>query len=431
MQAMQPKDFNDKAVKKPLSDDELLDRVQRETLKYFHDFAHPNCGLARERSNVVPGYHYDLDCVTTGGTGFGIMGLVAGAERGFIPRADVLAQIETIVGFLEKSDTFHGAFPHFLNGNTGKTIPFSPKDDGGDLVETSFLMMGLLTARQYFAGEPVCDRINKLWEAVEWDWYTKGEKNLYWHWSPNHNFDMNLPIRGWNECLITHVLAAASPTHPVSADVYDSWVRGGDFKNGKDYDGVTLPLGPDAGGPLFFSHYSFLGLNPKELSDSHADYFSQNRAHALVNQQHCEKNPNGHKGYSAECWGLTACDSHEGYGAYSPRNDKGVIAPTAALSSFPYTPVESMAALRHFHEKLGDKLWGKYGFVDSFNESENWVAKGHLAIDQGPIVCMIENYRSGLLWDLFMKAPEVRPALDKLGFDKPQPPNTTPMPPKP
>ena len=257
MPAMQPNDFNDKAVKKPLTDNELLDRVQRETLKYFHDFAHPHSGMARERSNVVAGYGYDLDCVTTGGTGFGIMALVAGAERGFILRADVLAQLDKIVGFLETADTFHGAFPHFLNGNTGKTIPFSPKDDGGDLVETSFLMMGLLSARQYFEGEPVCDRINRLWEAVEWDWYTKGEKNLYWHWSPNHNFDINLPIRGWNECLITHVLAAASPTHPVSADIYDSWGRGGDFKNGKDYDGVTLPLGPDAGGPLFFSHYSF------------------------------------------------------------------------------------------------------------------------------------------------------------------------------
>jgi hypothetical protein len=421
---MSKSDFNNAAGRKGLTDDQLLDLVQQHTLEYFRGFAHPNCGMARERSNAGPAWGYDLDCVTTGGTGFGIMALIAGAERGFVPKDEVRQQVEKIVDFLDKADKFHGVFPHFLDGNTGKVIPFSKKDDGGDLVETSFLMQGLLTARQYFKDDPeakpLCDKINKLWEAVEWDWHVQG-KDLMWHWSPKHDFAMNHPIRGWNECLITHVLAAASPTHAVPKEVYEKgWASGWVHKNGADYDGLKLPLGPDKGGPLFFTHYSFLGLDPRGLKDGHADYWEQNRNHALVNRAHCVENPGGFKGYGPDCWGLTACDSPAVYDAHSPTNDKGVIAPTAALASFPYTPKESMQALRHFYEDLGDKLWTKYGFVDSFCESEDWYAKSHIAIDQGPIVAMIENHRSGLLWNLFMSSPEIRPGLDSLGFESPK-----------
>lgn len=439
---MTQKDFNRNA-RRTLSDDELLDLVQRQTLKYFTDFAHPVSGMARERSNVVAEYGYDLDCVTTGGTGFGIMAIIAGAERGWISQDEALERITKIVEFLEGAEKYHGAFSHFIDGNTGKTIPFTPnagsKDDGGDLVETSYLIMGLLSARQYFSARPeaaaVCKKINKLWEAVEWDWYTQGQDKLYWHWSPQYGWDMNMPIQGWNECLITHFLAAASPTHPVSPKVYEqSWAKGAEFKNGQSYDGVTLPLGPEKGGPLFFSHYSFMGLNPAGLKDEHADYWEQNLGHTLVNRAHCIDNPHHHKGYGPDCWGLTASDDHAGYAAHSPTNDDGAISPTAALSSFPYTPAYSMQALRHFYEDLGDKIWSEYGFVDAFNESEDWYADSHLAIDQGPIVVMIENYRSGLLWDMFMSCPEVKQALKNMGFEsqpEDKPPAAPPKPPRP
>lgn len=436
---MKPDDFNSRArgaKRKGLSDEQLLDWAQRETLKYFTSFAHPVSGMARERSNVVPGYHYGLDCVTTGGTGFGVMAMVAGTARGWLAQDELRDRLETIVGFLEKADRFHGAFPHFLDGNTGKTIPFSPRDDGGDLVETSFLMMGLLSARQYLQNDPLAaglrGRITALYESVEWDWYTNGEKKLYWHWSPRHEFGMNLPVTGWNEALVTHVLAAASPTHPVSPDAYNaSWVTGRDFKNGKDYGGITLPLGPDHGGPLFLAHYSFMGLDPKKLRDGHADYFQQNRAHALIHYNHAVANPGGFKGYGPDCWGLTASDGPNGYIVSSPACDTGVIAPTAALSSFPYTPAESLRALRHFHDDLGDKIKGPCGFADAFSLHEDWVAQSNLAIDQGPIVVMIENYRSGLLWDMFMSAPEVQAGLDKLGFAEPATPPALKLQPKP
>jgi hypothetical protein len=409
-------------------DAQLLDAVQRQTLRYFWDFAHPASGLARERSNVA--YDYGLETVTSGGSGFGVMAIIVGVERGWIPRAEAAKRLLHAVRFLAKASAYHGVFPHFLNGETGRTIPFSRKDDGGDLVETSFLIAGLLTARQYFDGaggeeRELRDRINTLWSEVEWDWHTQGGAPgggdvLYWHWSPNNGWAMNHEIRGWNECLITYVLAASSPRYPISPEVYHrGWARDGAIRNGKRYFDIELPLGPELGGPMFFAHYSFMGLDPRGLKDRYADYWQQNVAHTHINRAHCLANPKHCKGYGEACWGLTACDNYEGYNAHAPDNDLGVIAPTAALASMPYAPEHSLQALRHFYGTLGGKLWSEYGFRDSFSEGRNWVADSHLAIDQGPIVVMIENHRSGLLWKLFMSCPEVQGGLKKLGFSSP------------
>ncbi len=404
-----------------LSDNALLDLVQRQTLSYFWDFAHPISGMARERSNPVPGYDY-LDTVTTGGTGFGIMAMIAGVSRGFLSFSHVRERLERIITFLAQAERYHGVFPHFLHGGTGRTIAFSPKDDGGDLVETSFLMMGLLCARQFFSDGDVSqtnlrDAINRLWLAVEWKWHTSGRNVLFWHWSPRYGWDMDHAVTGWNECLITYLLATASPTRAISSDVYHKgWASGDMFRNGNNYYDTTLPLGPAYGGPLFFSHFSFLGLDPRRLRDRYADYWQQNRSHTLINRAYCIANPNGFEGYGPQCWGLTACDGDAGYGAFCPRHDRGVIAPTASISAMPYVPEEAIETLRYFFDVLGQRLWGPYGFIDAFNLSRNWFAEGSLAIDQAPIVVMIENYRTGLLWDLFMSCDEVRTALRVLEF---------------
>ncbi|WP_325385651.1 glucoamylase family protein [Mucilaginibacter sp.] len=403
-----------------LSDDALLDLVQKQTFKYFWDFGHPTSGLARERNTSG-------DVVTTGGSGFGIMAIVAASSRNFISHADGLARMQKIVGFLKNTaQKFHGAFPHWMNGVTGAVVPFSQQDDGADLVETSYLMQGLLTARQYFNGAgadetALRDDINTIWNGVEWDWFRQGGQNvLYWHWSPNYGFAINMPIHGWDEALITYVMAASSTTHAIPKVVYDNgWALNGQIKNGSSYYGVQLPLGPAVGGPLFFAHYSFLGINPNGLSDAYASYDVQNKAHALINYNYCVNDPLNYYGYSSQCWGLTASDIEGGYTASSPTNDVGVIAPTAAISSLPYTPTQSMAALKFFYYKLGDKIWGDYGFYDSFNLSTTWFGNSTLAIDQGPIVDMIENYRSGLLWNLFMSCPEVKTGMKNLGFTSP------------
>lgn len=408
-----------------LSDSALLDLVQKQTFRYFWDFAHPVSGLSRERSNADFGYGHET--VTIGGTGFGVMSVIIASERKWISRDTAARFLLKMVNFLLKADSYHGAFPHWMNGSTGKTIPFSRKDDGADIVETSYLLQGLLCARQYFNNDnnterELRNRIQWIWEGMEWDWFTKGgEEVLYWHWSPNNGWSMNFPIRGFNECLIVYVLAASSNSNPVSDKVYHrGWAQSNFFKNGKVFYNHTLPLGFDYGGPLFFSHYSFLGLDPRGLKDQYADYWAQNSSHTMINHDHCVNNPRQFKGYGANCWGLTACDTYDGYDAYSPTNDGGTIAPTAALSAFPYTPEYSMLALKHFYYDLGDKLWSEYGFIDAFNESKNWFAKSHLAIDQGPIIVMIENYRSGLMWKLFMSCPEIKDGLKKLGFESPQ-----------
>ena len=407
-----------------LSDSALLDLVQRQTFRYFWEFSHPVSGMARERSNTDFGYGHEVAAV--GGTGFGIMSVIVATERKWITRDTASKFLLRMVNFLLKAESYHGAFPHWMDGATGKTIPFSRKDDGADLVETSYLFQGLLSARQYFNGDNEIEkelrkRINWLWNGIEWNWFTQnGQDVLYWHWSPNNGWAMNHPIRGYNECLITYVLAASGEEHPVSPQVYHKgWTDSEHFFNGKQYFGRTLKLGFAYGGPLFFSHYSFLGLDPRGLKDRYADYWEQNTNHILINREDCISNPRGFAGYGEQCWGLTASDTYDGYAANAPAEDNGTISPTAALSSFPYTPEHSMTALKHFYYDRGDQLWSEYGFVDAFNDSQKWTASSHLAIDQGPIIVMIENYRSGLLWKLFMSAPEVRKGLTKLGFTSP------------
>jgi hypothetical protein len=413
-----------------ITDDSLLTLTEYRTFQYFWDGAEPNSGMARERFHVDGQYpEKDMNIVTSGGTGFGVMAILVGIERGFISRHDGFERLRHIVDFLTKADRFHGAWPHWLNGETGRVKPFSIKDNGADIVETAYLMQGLLTVRQYFINgndpeKQLCHDINTLWESVEWDWFTRGGQHvLYWHWSPDYGWEMNYPIEGYNECLITYILAASSPTHPVDPLAYhEGWARNGSIKSENTMYGRPLILkynyAEEYGGPLYWSHYSYLGLDPRRISDRYADYARLTQNHALINWQWCAENPLKHKGYSENCWGLTAGYSPSGYAAHAPgeKTDLGVITPSAALSSFPYTPKESMNSLKYFYYEQGDKLFGPYGFYDGFSLGENWFPQRYLAIDQGPIVVMIENYRSALLWNLFMSAPEITNGLMSLGF---------------
>ncbi|MFZ5676257.1 MAG: glucoamylase family protein [Pseudomonadota bacterium] len=405
-----------------LSDDELLEFAQRETFRYFWEGAHPVSFMALDRRYRT---ERDDDKATTGGTGFGVMAFIVAVERKWATREEVLERLGRMLDILEVATCYHGVLPHFMDGRTGATIPFWRKDDGSDVVETSLLFQGLLCARAYFNRDTPAERrlrgrITWLWMEVEWNWHTRdGRKMLYWHWSPNNGWSLDHGIRGWNECLITYVLAASAPRYGVGPEVYhEGYASGRDFLNGKEYYGVELPLGPPLGGPLFFTHYSFCGIDPRGLKDSYGDYWAQNLAHARINYEHCRRNPKGHKGYGPSCWGLTASDDPDGYSAHAPDNDNGTISPTAALASMPYTPKESLRALRHFM-KAGDKLRGRFGFIDAFNETRDWYADTFLAIDQGPIIVMIENHRTGLLWNLFMSIPEIQAGMKKLGFQSP------------
>ncbi len=416
----------------PIPDEELLDLAQKDAIKYFWEFAETNSKLARERYHVDDPA-LDANVVTTGGSGFGLMTLIVGVERGFVNRGEAVTRMTTALNFLENADRFHGAWPHWINGTNGHVIPFGNDDDGGDLVETSFLCQALICVREYFKDgnaeeQALAQKADDLWKGVDWTWYTRGGQNvLYWHWSPNYGWVKNFKLEGYNECLITYVMAAASPTHAINTDAYtQGWARNGAIQNGGsrygfpvifNYNGATGNVGP-----MFWAHYSYLGLSPKGLTDQYADYWQLTQNHTKIMNAYCIANPYNWNGYNENCWGLTASYTRNsngtvGYTAHSPTNDsKGVITPTAALSSFPYLPEASMKALHHFYEDQRNVLIGPAGPYDAFSPHFNWVTKRYLAIDQGTIVPMIENHRTGLLWNLFMNAPEVKTGLLNLGF---------------
>ncbi|MGB5982565.1 MAG: glucoamylase family protein [Nonlabens sp.] len=405
-----------------ISTEELLDQVQQRTFNYFWDFAEPVSGLARETSkNDALGGQGDR-VVTTGGSGFGIACFPAAVEHGWITRTEAINRLDKILTFLENCETYHGAFSHWYLGDSGLTRDFSALDNGADIVETAFLLEGLLINRQYLSTDVaeengLIERISTIYENVEWSWFERGQNTLTWHWSPENEFAIDLQIQGWNEALLVYVLAAGSPTFPITKLTYENgWARNGDMVNNNTYVGTQLPLGVDFGGPLFYAHYSFIGLDPRNLSDQYANYMEQNTAHSLINYQYCRNNPNNFLGYGGDSWGLTASNDYNGYAVHDPLNDIGVITPTAALSSFPYTPEQSQAALEYFYYNLNDELWGEYGFYDAFSEEFNWYDDSYLAIDQGPIVAMIENYRTQMLWNLFMQDEDVQRGLDVLEF---------------
>jgi hypothetical protein len=420
---------------RPLGDDELLSMVQEACFRYYWECAHPLAGLAPE---MWPG---DPNLLAVGGNGFGVMALLVAAERQFIARDQASGRLLRIVRFLARAERFHGAWPHFLDGDTGKVVPFFGKyDNGGDLVETAFMIQGLLAARRYFDRDVPAERelretITRLWREVEWDWYRRSPESdvLYWHWSPDHGFYIGHPLVGWNETMIVYLLAIASPTHAVPASLYHrgwagtadlqvryrrGWSRttaGDHYVNGRSYYGIRLDVGEGNGADLFFTQFSFMGFDPRGLRDRYTNYFENNRAIALINRAYCIENPRRFVGYGPDCWGRSA-GINAGGGTPEPRDDNGTINIMASLGAMPYTPQESLAALKHFYRDLGPKVWGIYGFHDGFNQTENWYEEIYMALNQAPITVMTENHRTGLVWRLFMSNPEIPPALAAIGL---------------
>jgi hypothetical protein len=412
------------------SDISLMKKAQEDVFKYFWNYAHPNSKLTRERiheNNIS----FDENTITTGGSGFGFLNILMGIENQFITKAEGISHLETALNFLENADRFHGAWPHWMNGNNGEVIPFSMLDNGGDIVETAFLCQALICVREYFKNgssqeQKLAQKADELWKSVEWSWYTNGGNQLYWHWSPDYGWQMNFKIEGYNESLIAYILAASSPTNPISSDAYHSgWANNGNIISTSTKHGIPVVLkhkGENNNvGPLFWAHYSYLGLDPRGLTDRYANYWDVVKNHTQIIHQHCIQNPKNYDGYSEKCWGLTASyslnsDGSTGYAAHKPKNDKGVISPTAALSSIPYTPQESLKFLRFLYEETENKYIGIAGPYDAFSVHYQWKTPQYLAIDQGTIGPMIENYNTQLFWNLFMKAPEIKQGLIELGF---------------
>jgi hypothetical protein len=425
------------ASTREFTDDELLTMLQEACFRYYWEGADPHSGMTHEN---IPG---DDRIVATGASGMGIAALVVGVDRGFITRAQGIERMTKILGFLERADRYHGVWSHFMNGSTGKTMAvFGVFDNGGDLVETSFLMEGLLAARQYFRGNSEAERdlyrrITRLWETVEWDWYRGPQPGdfIYWHWSAEWGWQIQHPLIGFNEVMITYLLAISSPTHGIPAQMYYSgWASqseraiqyragwsgaadGDHYGNGHSYYGIKLDVGVGTGGPLFFTHYSYFGFDPHALKDRFtSSYYENNRSLALINRAYCVSNPKHFDGYSEDAWGLTASDGPTGYVPHAPddTSDRGTLTPTGALASFPYTPEASMAALKHYYRDLGGQLWDIYGPRDAYNPGQDWISIIYMGLNQAPITVMVENYRTGLVWKNFMANTEMQAMLQKL-----------------
>lgn len=401
------------------TDDELLDMVQEYSFRYFWEGAHQATGMALERSNGSG------QIAASGATGFGLMAMIVAHEREYRPVEEVKERIIMILDFLETCDRHHGAWSHWYNADTKKTQPFSPGDDGGDMVETSFVAQSLIALKHCFSGSDtkstqIREKADQLWKEIDWSWYRQnGQNTIYWHWSPNYNFEKNMQVRGWNEALITYVMAASSPTHGVPKEVYiQGWAKNGNMVNhNRSYYGYDINLAHNWGGPLFWIHYTHHGINPHGLKDEYADYWQEHVNTAKIHYEYAKDNPLNFENYSENCWGLTASDDPDGYTAHKPMdNDNGTVSPTAALASMPYTPGESIKALKYFYRERGSELFGKYGPYDAFNDSRDWIKESYIGIDQGPIIIMIENHRTGLLWNNVMKDADVQAGLDMLGF---------------
>lgn len=404
------------------TDDELLDMVQRYCFRYFWEGAHQASGMALERSNG------GSVTAATGATGMGLMAMIVAHEREYRPREEVKDRILKILNFLETCDRYQGAWSHWYNADTKHTIPFTTDDDGGDLVETSFMAQALVALKHYFSGSDnksvqIREKSDQLWKGINWNWYRQyGQNVLYWHWSPNYLFSKNMKITGWNEALITYVMAAASPDFSIPKEVYvQGWARSGAMAVKRTFYTYEISLSPDYGGPLFWIHYSHLGLNPHGLSDQYAGYWQEHVNTVKIHVAYAVSNPLQFDNYSNKCWGLTASDDPYGYTAHQPvSNDNGTISPTAALASMPYSPEDAFRALKYFYRERGKDIFGRFGPYDAFNDKLHWIRKAYIGIDQGPIVVMIENHRTGLLWNSFMVDADVRAGLAKLGFQTTQ-----------
>lgn len=418
--------------KKNNPNEALLNTVQKQTFQYFWEGAEPISGLARERIHIDGVYpENDENVITIGGSGFGLMSILIAIHNGYITKNEGLNHIKRSLNFLDTIPRFHGAWSHWYYADTGKPKAFSKNDDGGDLVETAFMAQALICIREFYKNgnqeeKNVAHKADDLWKGIDWDYYRNNKDELYWHWSPKYGWGMNHAIQGYDECMIVYILAASSPTYPIPTSTYHKgWARDGKIKTDITKYNIPTLLKHNAKigeiGPLFWAHYSFLGLNPIGLSDTYAEYEKVVTNHSKINIAYADDNPKKFKGYGSDKgWGWTASYSTNGYNAHHPDNDlHGVIAPTAAISSIAYTPNESLNFMQYLNNNLKDKVWGKYGYYDAYSESENWYPQRYLAIDQGPIVIMIQNYKDAFIWNLFMQAPEIKEGLLKLDFKSP------------
>ncbi|MEO8558999.1 MAG: glucoamylase family protein [Rhodospirillales bacterium] len=418
------------------SDEELLDRFQRGAFGYFLEQFNPDNGLVGDTDRA--GAPASIAVV-----GFALSCYPVGVERGWIARADAAQRALAVLRFFcdsrqgDQPDAtgYKGFYYHFLDMKTGRRVWQSEIS----LIDTTLLLAGVLTAATYFDRDAADEneirrRADFIYRRVDWLWARGGGVSEWQGWKPEGGF-LHYGWDGYDEAIILYVLGMASPTFPLPADNYAKWTATYQWENIYDVEFLY-------GGPLFLHHYSqawidFAGIRDQFMREKKSDYFENSRRAALVQREYARRNPYGFAGYGKDCWGITACDGpgfttltiggrERRFLGYAARGvpfgpDDGTIDPCATLASLPFTPELSLSALRHFCTHYPDMIRRSRlpsGFNPSFpgGSAAGWISQGSFGLDQGIVVLMIENYRSGLIWRLMRRCPYIGQGLRRAGF---------------
>ena len=421
-----------------LEDEMMLDTIQQKTFQFFMNEHHPEFGIVKDRAAVwAP--------ASIASTGFGIPSFAIGAERKWISREEAADITLKILNFfansVQSADTnatgYKGFYYHFLRMDTGTRAWKCELSS----IDTGLLMMGIIFARNYYDKDNRVERQIRLLAGlllgrIDWNFLEMKEPGRFEHtismgWTPTegiHNFGWS----GYNEGLFLYVLAAGSGMENVERS-YKAWLS--TYKWNTPYKGLSHVAFP----PLFGHQFSQAFIDYRGIADAYMkekgiDYFENSRRATLVQQKYAIDNPHGWVGYDSLCWGVTASDGptekynfddkkflgYAGRGTSGPDYnyfDDGTIAPYGPLSSLPFAPMEVLSTIKSMNEKYGDKIWGKYGYYDSFNLTAKWVNDDFIGIDQGPMLIMIENFRTGLVWNYVMKDPIIQKGLNVLGYE--------------
>ena len=418
------------------SDDLMLDSIQRQTFQYFVHESHPEFGIVRDRTA-------EGSFASIAATGWGLPTLAVGVERHWMSREEAASRtLKTLKFFYDSRNNptrgYKGFYFHFLDWKEGKRV-----DTWVELssIDTGILMMGAVFARNYYDKNSsieaeIRDYATKLLSNMDWNVFKMDEKSVQPHtismaWHPEKG-TTNWGWHGYTEGLFLYVLAAGTGIdNPIQH--YNAWLK--DYAWKEPYPGLAHVAFP----PLFghqFSHIfiDFRGLSDQYLKEKGIDYFENSRRATLAQQQYAIQNPKGWKGYDAHTWGFTATDGcgpkynfgdkkFEGYAGRGATGKDDVVAEDGTIGiygpicSLPFTPEESLKTIKNIKSKMGSKLWGKYGFYDSFNETANWVSPDFVGLDQGPTILAIENFRTGLVWNYVMKDSVIQKGLERLHFE--------------
>lgn len=390
-----------------MTTDQFLDLVEYKAFLYFWNEANPQNGLVKDRAK---NFQQDLNKsgASVAAVGFGLSAVCVAQKRGWITYKEARDRVlNTLLYFRDKIYNNHGFFYHFVDMNTGERAGINELSS----IDTTLFLAGALFAGEYFGGD-IKKIANEIYERVDWQWMMAGGSTLNMGWYPESGF-LDAWWNNYCEDLILYLLAIGSPTHPIPASIWDNVSRKAERYAG--YTSIEC-------GPLFTHQYSHVWVDFRGIHDAYADYFENSVYATLANRAYCvDEFSKKFRTYSENVWGLTAGDGPDGYKAYggSPRwfeKPDGTVLPTAPAGSIVFTPELSIAALKYMYDNYKDRIWGKYGFSDSFNLDRNWVASDALGIDEGPIVLMIENYRSGMVWKYFMRNKCIKDAMKAVGF---------------